>query len=56
MESESVATVAVDGGQIVCRIVGKGPPLVVLNGFGATSADWDALFIGRLAPSNKLVL
>ncbi|HEX3420537.1 MAG TPA: alpha/beta hydrolase [Candidatus Udaeobacter sp.] len=56
MEPESLATVAVDGGQIVCRIIGKGPPLVVLNGFGATSADWDALFIDRLASSNKLVL
>ena len=56
MEPESLATVAVDGGQIVSRIVGRGPPLVVLNGFGATSTDWDALFIDRLAPSNKLVL
>ena len=56
MEPESLATVAVDGGQIVCRIIGKGPSLVVLNGFGATSTDWDASFIDRLAPSNKLVL
>ena len=56
MEPESLATVAVDGGQIVCRIIGKGPPLVVLNGFGATSTDWDASFIDRLASSNKLVL
>src|SRR5215472_16163626 len=56
MEPESLATVVVEGGQIVCRITGKGPPLVVLNGFGATSTDWDASFIDRLAPSNKLVL
>jgi len=49
-------TIAANGAQIVCRTIGKGPPLVVLNGFGATSSDWDALFIGRLAPSNKLVL
>jgi pimeloyl-ACP methyl ester carboxylesterase len=31
-------------------------PLVVLNGFAATSADWDPLFIDRLASSNQLIL
>jgi pimeloyl-ACP methyl ester carboxylesterase len=29
--------------------------LVVLNGFGATSADWDPSFIDRLASSNELI-
>lgn len=52
----SFATVAVAGGQIVCRTIGKGPPLIVLNGFAATSADWDPSFINRLASSNELVL
>jgi pimeloyl-ACP methyl ester carboxylesterase len=33
-----------------------GRPLLVLNGFGATSADWDPSFIDRLASSNELVL
>ena len=56
METGSSGTIAVDGGQIVCRIIGKGPPLVVLNGFGATSADWDRSFIHRLALSNELIL
>jgi pimeloyl-ACP methyl ester carboxylesterase len=56
MQQESLSTVAVDGGQIVCRAIGKGPPLVVLNGFGATSADWDPSFINRLASSNELIL
>jgi len=28
----------------------------MLNGFGATSADWDPLFIDRLASSNELIL
>jgi pimeloyl-ACP methyl ester carboxylesterase len=50
------ATVAVDGGEIVCRTIGKGRPLVVLNGFAATSADWDPSFIDRLASSNQLIL
>src|SRR5215469_6460444 len=56
METGSSGTIAVDGGQIVCRIIGKGPPLVVLNGFGATSADWDRSLIHRLALSNELIL
>jgi pimeloyl-ACP methyl ester carboxylesterase len=56
MEAESLATVGVDGAHIVCRAIGKGPPLLVLNGFGATSADWDLSFIDRLASSNELIL
>src|SRR6267154_4012823 len=53
---ESIPTVAVDGARIVYRRIGKGRPLVVLNGFGATSADWDPSFIDRLASSNELIL
>jgi len=49
MQPNSLATVAVDGGQIVCRAIGKGPPLVVLNGFGAASTDWNPSFIDRVA-------
>jgi pimeloyl-ACP methyl ester carboxylesterase len=56
MEPESLATVAVDGAQIVCRRIGTGPPLLVLNGFAATSADWDPSFIDGLASFNELVL
>src|SRR5215469_16266414 len=56
MPPESFTTVAVDGAQIVCRRVGKGRPLLVLNGFGATGSDWDPSFIDRLASSNELIL
>jgi pimeloyl-ACP methyl ester carboxylesterase len=56
MEGESLTTVAVDGARIVYQRVGKGRPLLVLNGFGATSADWDPSFIDRLASSNELIL
>jgi len=48
---ESIPTVAVDGARIVYRRIGEG-----LNGFGATSADWDPSFIDRLASSNELIL
>src|SRR6267143_4229454 len=53
---ESILTVSVDGAQLVYRRIGKGRPLVVLNGFGATSSDWDPSFIDRLASSNELIL
>ena len=53
---ESIPTVAVDGAQIVYRRMGKGRPLIILNGFGATNADWDPSFIDRLGSSNELIL
>ena len=51
-----MTTIPVDGGQIGYRRLGSGRPLLVLNGLGATSADWDPSFIGRLASANELVL
>jgi pimeloyl-ACP methyl ester carboxylesterase len=56
MAAESLAKIQVDGAQIGYRRVGKGLPLLVLNGFAATSADWDPSFIDRLASSNELIL
>ena len=56
MPNESFKTVPVDGAQIAYRRVGSGKPLMVLNGFAATSADWDPSFIHGLASSNELIL
>jgi pimeloyl-ACP methyl ester carboxylesterase len=56
MPRESFERVPVDGAQIVCRRIGNGPPLVVLNGFAATSEDWDPSFIDGLSSSNQLIL
>jgi pimeloyl-ACP methyl ester carboxylesterase len=56
MEAELLPMIEVDGARIVYRRIGKGRPLLVLNGFGATSADWDPSFINRLASSNELIL
>src|SRR6185436_3626832 len=53
---ESLATIAVDGAEIVYRRVGRGQPLLILNGFAATNADWDPSFIDRLACCNELIL
>ena len=56
MEAESLPMIEVDGARISYRRIGKGRPLLVLNGFGATSADWDPSFIDRLASSHELIL
>lgn len=56
MQPKSFRTVAVDGAQLVYRRVGKGQPLLVLNGFAATSSDWDPSFTDRLASANELIL
>jgi pimeloyl-ACP methyl ester carboxylesterase len=56
MQPEPLVTVAVDGVRIAYRRIGKGRPLVMLNGFAATSADWDPSFIDRLASFHELIL
>lgn len=56
MPNEPFETLQVDGAEIAYHRIGNGRPLIVLNGFAATSADWDPSFIGRLAASNQLIL
>jgi len=56
MAAESLTRIQVEGAQIGYHRVGNGRPLLVLNGFAATSADWDPLFIDRLASSSALIL
>jgi pimeloyl-ACP methyl ester carboxylesterase len=56
MPNESFEKLQVDGAQIAYRRIGNGPPLAILNGFAATSADWDPSFIDVLASSNELIL
>jgi pimeloyl-ACP methyl ester carboxylesterase len=55
MPTESLATIPVDGAQIAYRRIGNGRQLAVLNGFAATSSDWDPSFIDKLASSNELI-
>jgi pimeloyl-ACP methyl ester carboxylesterase len=56
MTTEPFEKLQVDGAEIAYHRIGNGRPLVVLNGFAATSADWDPSFIQRLASSNQLIL
>ena len=56
MPNESFEKLRVDGAEIAYRRIGTGRPLVALNGFAATSADWDPSFIDGLASSSELIL
>ena len=56
MGAESSAAIQVDRAKIVYRRLGNGRPLLVLNGFGATSSDWDPLFIHGLVSYSELIL
>ncbi|MGB9475479.1 MAG: alpha/beta hydrolase [Candidatus Udaeobacter sp.] len=56
MAAESFEELHVQGAQIAYRRIGSGRPLVMLNGFAATSADWDPSFTYRLASSNELIV
>lgn len=49
-------TIAVGERTLAYRTLGAGPPLLVVNGYGATSADWDPVLLGALARSFTLLL
>jgi pimeloyl-ACP methyl ester carboxylesterase len=56
MDTGALTTIPIDAAQIICRVIGKGRPLLLLNGFAATSEDWHPSFLDRLGSCNRLVL
>ena len=44
MEAESLPMIEVDGARIVYRRIGKGRPLVILNGFGTLMSSMENVF------------
>ena len=43
------------GRTITWRVVGDGPPLLLVNGYAATGADWDPVFLGALAAHFRVI-
>jgi pimeloyl-ACP methyl ester carboxylesterase len=41
---------------IVAREVGSGPPLLLVNGYAATGADWDPSFLEALSAHSRAIL
>ncbi|MFN8112702.1 MAG: alpha/beta hydrolase [Solirubrobacterales bacterium] len=50
----SEGTVAGPAGEIAWRSVGDGPPLVLVNGYAATAADWDPGFLAALGGRSEV--
>jgi len=53
--AERVTRIAVDGRRLAWRTLGQGPPLLLVNGYAATAADWDPRFLAILADSFELI-
>jgi pimeloyl-ACP methyl ester carboxylesterase len=45
----------IDGRRFAWSELGEGPPLVLVNGYAASSADWDPTFIAALARTFTLI-
>jgi pimeloyl-ACP methyl ester carboxylesterase len=55
MAAERQRTMQIDGRRFAWRSLGAGPPLLLINGYAASSADWDAEFVAKLAASFELI-
>jgi len=47
--------IVVDGRRLAWRTSGAGPPLLLINGYAATSADWDPTLLQALGRSFRLI-
>jgi pimeloyl-ACP methyl ester carboxylesterase len=52
---EPTAQIEIDGRRFAWRTVGRGPRLLLLNGYAATGADWDPTFLAALAESFEVI-
>jgi pimeloyl-ACP methyl ester carboxylesterase len=47
--------IEIDGRRYTWRALGGGPPLLMVNGYAATGADWDPTFVAALAEDFELI-
>ncbi len=47
--------IEIDGRRFAWRTAGAGKPLLLVNGYAATSADWDPALLGALSGSRQLI-
>ncbi|HEX3910217.1 MAG TPA: alpha/beta hydrolase [Solirubrobacteraceae bacterium] len=52
---EQQRTMQIDGRRFAWRALGEGPPLLLLNGYAGTAADWDPTLLAALARSFSLI-
>ncbi len=54
--SARVAPVSTGSPLLAARVSGEGPPLILVNGYGATKDDWDPAFVSALARHSSVLL
>jgi len=52
---ESSGEIEVRGRRLAWRAHGTGPPLLLVNGYAATGADWDPIFLGLLGRAHEVI-
>lgn len=55
MDASRVESTTVGGRRLAWRLVGSGPPLLLVNGYAATGADWDPGFLAALAETHEVI-
>lgn len=55
MAAEQQRTIELDGRKFAWRSLGAGPPLLLVNGYAASSVDWDPTLLAALAASYELI-
>lgn len=55
MDAGRIESTTVDGRRLAWRPVGSGPPLLLVNGYAATGADWDPGFLEALAEGHEVI-
>lgn len=53
--AEGTAEIEVGGRRLAWVAAGDGPPLLLVNGYAATAADWDPSFLAALARSHRVI-
>jgi pimeloyl-ACP methyl ester carboxylesterase len=53
--AEQKHSIELAGRKFAWRTLGAGPPLLLVNGYGGSSADWDPAFRAKLAESFELI-
>jgi len=54
--SAPVQTARTKLGTVAYRVIGSGPPLVLITGYGGTMEDWDRRFVDALAQHYRVVI
>lgn len=55
MDEPRIESTTVDGRRLAWRVVGEGPPLLLVNGYAGTGADWDPTFLAALAARSEVI-